>query len=187
MKKIIVIVSLIIFSLIIFFLGKRYYDNYQIEKFEKSYELKSYKLDKLIKDQAKNNIKTNDLIFVCELRKGLWDTDVSVDEIVKESELNSSKFRNYLSNIKSAINNDKEIKEFVEDDFNGAIIGSLCTRINPDNGFDRSIYGDLLNKKYNLSGSYKSLGDIDINLVTEDDLKEYQNAKIIEDRFRKNF
>lgn len=177
---------LIIFSLIIFF-GKRYYDNYQIEKFEKSYELKSYKLDKLIKDQVKNNIKANDLIFVCELRKGLWNTNVSVDEIVKESELNSSKFKNYLSNIKSAINNDKEIKEFVEDDINGAIIGSLCTKINPDNDFDRSIYGDLLNKKYNLSGSYRTIGDVDINNLTEDDLKQYQNAKIIEDRFRKNF
>lgn len=37
----------------------------------KEYESNSYKVDKLIKNKAKKYLRTNDLVFICELRKSL--------------------------------------------------------------------------------------------------------------------
>lgn len=187
MKKILIVVAVILISGLLVYLGNQYYKTYQTNKYIKEYELNSFRFDQLVDKESKKYIKTNDLIFLCELRKGLWNTDVSVDSIAKEAEGNSARYKNFVKKISLEIGKDKEMKEFIGNDINTQLIGTLCTRIDPDSQNDRSIYGDLLNKKYSLTGSFVTIGSLEMNEINEEDLTEYQKAKAAEERFRKKF
>ncbi|MHA3098418.1 hypothetical protein [Acinetobacter brisouii] len=188
MKKTIIILSILVSLFVFYKIGDSYYSKYKRDQIVKEYERNDIKLRYLIFDNAAKKLKTNDLIFPCELRRGLWGTDVDVRVIQKKSEENNPKYKSFTDQLKKDISLDKDLEKFVSDEVFGVdtdIMGDLCTLIDPQSQTKISYYDKLLEKKYQiLNGSLES---VDISRITPDDLQEYKKAKVVENQFRMKY
>lgn len=177
MKKILLGVLILAIAFVLYKVGSRLYFNYQMDQFEEQSRIDDFKINQLVSTKASEKIKTTDLVYLCELRKELWDTDVSVDDIQKSAELNNKNYKNFITDIKTEIKKDNELSRIIKDStfgFNTEIVGQLCTLKDPDSGYSRSIYNKLLYKKYKLNED--SISYLNENSITQQDLNEYLKA-----------
>lgn len=188
MKKLLIALLVCVAGVLIYKAGKSLYMDYQIKKFEEEYSINSMKLEMLISSQAEKHIKLNDLIFACELRKGLWETNVSVDNIQKISIDHNPRYKAFMQSLKKEILNDRGLNDFVNGDvlgFNDSVVGHICTLKNPETQSNKSLYNNLLSKKYKTNED--SIEGIDTNKISQEDLNEYLAAKEVEKKIRMNF
>lgn len=186
MKKLVIAALAVFFCFGAFMLGKNVYLNYKSKKYRENYDLQSYRFNKMISDiSTKNNIKLNDLIFVCELRKGLWNTGTNINVIQNSSLANSQNYKNLVVAIKEGIEKDPELLGYTgkkTEDMNTHIIGNFCTLVDPETQSSRSMYSDLLRKKYQITQN--SIGYVDMSAITKEDMYEYEKAKSVENKIR---
>lgn len=177
MKKILLGVLVLVIAFVLYKVGSRLYFNYQMDQFEEQSNLDDFKMNQFVLDKANQKIKTTDLVYLCELRKELWDTSVPVDDIQKVAELNNQNYKNFTADIKRDIQKYSELSEIITNSssgFNSEIVAHLCTLKYPDSGNSRSVYNMLLSKKYKLNED--SIGSLDQDLITQEDLNEYLKA-----------
>lgn len=189
-NKILIGILVLALSAILYIVGNYFYMQYQRNEYAKEYESNSYKIDKLIKNKATKDLKTNDLVFVCELRKSLWHTTVPLETIQLAAEDNSPKYKKFVREVTQDIFRDAQLKAFVkgeQSEVDLAIIGHLCTLLNSETGSSRSLYNKLLSQKYNIDLESGSLSYVDISKVTQEDLDEYLKAKKAEENIRLKF
>ncbi|MDV7458228.1 hypothetical protein R4643_12135 [Acinetobacter baumannii] len=189
-NKILIGILVLALSAILYIVGNYLYMQYDRNEHSKEYESNSYKIDKLIKNKATKDLKTNDLVFVCELRKSLWHTTVPLETIQLAAEDNSPKYKKFVREVTQDIFRDAQLKAFVkgeQSEVDLAIIGHLCTLLNSETGSSRSLYNKLLSQKYNIDLESGSLSYVDISKVTQEDLDEYLKAKKVEENIRLKF
>lgn len=189
-NKILIGILVLALSSILYIVGNYLYMQYQRNEHSKEYESNSYKIDKLIKNKATKDLKTNDLVFVCELRKSLWHTTVPLETIQLAAEENSPKYKKFVMEVTRDIFRDAQLKAFVKEkqsEVDLEIVGSLCTLLNSKTGSSRSLYNKLLSQKYNIDLESGSLSYVDISKVTQEDLDEYLKAKKSEENIRLKF
>ncbi|MEN8273601.1 hypothetical protein I8T81_09100 [Acinetobacter seifertii] len=189
-NKILIGILVLALSSILYIVGNYLYMQYQRNEHSKEYESNSYKIDKLIKNKATKDLKTNDLVFICELRKSLWHTTVPLETIQLAAEENSPKYKKFVMEVTQDIFRDAQLKAFVKEkqsEVDLEIIGSLCTLLNSKTGSSRSLYNKLLSQKYNIDLESGSLSYVDISKVTQEDLDEYLKAKKSEENIRLKF
>ena len=166
--------------------GTNFYKKYQFQKWEEEYQANSYKIDEIISSNAEKNLKLNDLIVVCELRKALWNSKTSINVIQMSAELVDDKYKKFSEVVKADLvaNTNKDYFENSED-INTALIGKLCTQHYPDSpNIKNNVYSDLLSQKYKLNGDQDSIGYVDMSLITNEDLKKYERALQVEKNIR---
>ncbi|MFJ1521817.1 hypothetical protein ACG59Z_18350 [Acinetobacter sp. ABJ_C1_1] len=189
-NKILIGILVLALSSILYIVGNYLYMQYQRNEHSKEYESNSYKIDKLIKNKATKDLKTNDLVFVCELRKSLWHTTVPLEAIQLAAEENSPKYKKFVMEVTQDIFRDAQLKAFVKEkqsEVDLEVVGSLCTLLNSKTGSSRSLYNKLLSQKYNIDLESGSLSYVDISKVTQEDLDEYLKAKKSEENIRLKF
>lgn len=189
-NKILIGILVLALSSILYIVGNYLYMQYQRNEHSKEYESNSYKIDKLIKNKATKDLKTNDLVFVCELRKSLWHTTVPLETIQLAAEENSPKYKKFVMEVTQDIFRDTQLKAFVKEkqsEVDLEVVGSLCTLLNSKTGSSRSLYNKLLSQKYNIDLESGSLSYVDISKVTQEDLDEYLKAKKSEENIRLKF
>lgn len=189
-NKILIGILVLALSSILYIVGNYLYMQYQRNEHSKEYESNSYKIDKLIKNKATKDLKTNDLVFVCELRKSLWHTTVPLETIQLAAEENSPKYKKFVMEVTQDIFRDAQLKAFVKEkqsEVDLEVVGSLCTLLNSKTGSSRSLYNKLLSQKYNIDLESGSLSYVDISNVTQEDLDEYLKAKKSEENIRLKF
>lgn len=189
-NKILIGILVLALSAILYIVGNYFYMQYQRNEYAKEYESNSYKIDKLIKNKATKNLKTNDLVFICELRKSLWHTTVPFETIQLAAEDNSPKYKKFVREVTQDIFRDAQLKAFVkgkQSEVDSEVVGSLCTLLNSETGSSRSLYNKLLSQKYNIDLESGSLSYVDISKVTQEDLDEYLKAKKAEENIRLKF
>ncbi|WP_075382520.1 hypothetical protein [Acinetobacter pittii] len=189
-NKILIGILVLALSAILYIVGNYFYMQYQRNEYAKEYESNSYKIDKLIKNKATKDLKTNDLVFVCELRKSLWHTTVPFETIHLAAEDNSPKYKKFVMEVTQDIFRDAQLKAFVkgkQSEVDSEVVGSLCTLLNSETGSSRSLYNKLLSQKYNIDLESGSLSYVDISKVTQEDLDEYLKAKKAEENIRLKF
>ncbi|UGQ27959.1 hypothetical protein [Acinetobacter calcoaceticus] len=189
-NKILIGILVLALSSILYIVGNYLYMQYQRNEHSKEYESNSYKIDKLIKNKATKDLKTNDLVFVCELRKSLWHTTVPLETIQLAAEENSPKYKKFVMEVTQDIFRDTQLKAFVKEkqsEVDLEVVGSLCTLLNSKTGSSRSFYNKLLSQKYNIDLESGSLSYVDISKVTQEDLDEYLKAKKSEENIRLKF
>lgn len=189
-NKILIGILVLALSSILYIVGNYLYMQYQRNEHSKEYESNSYKIDKLIKNKATKDLKTNDLVFVCELRKSLWHATVPLETIQLAAEENSPKYKKFVMEVTQDIFRDAQLKAFVKEkqsEVDLEIVGSLCTLLNSKTGSSRSLYNKLLSQKYNIDLESGSLSYVDISKVTQEDLDEYLKAKKSEENIRLKF
>jgi len=189
-NKILIGILVLALSAILYIVGNYFYMQYQRNEYAKEYESNSYKIDKLIKNKATKDLKTNDLVFVCELRKSLWHTTVPFEIIQLAAEDNSPKYKKFVREVTQDIFRDAQLKAFVkgkQSEVDLEVVGSLCTLLNSETGSSRSLYNKLLSQKYNIDLESGSLSYVDISKVTQEDLDEYLKAKKAEENIRLKF
>ena len=82
-------------------IGTNFYKKYQFQKWEEEYQANSYKIDEIISSNAEKNLKLNDLIVVCELRKALWNSKTSINVIQMSAELVDDKYKKFSEVVKA--------------------------------------------------------------------------------------
>lgn len=113
-NKILIGILVLALSAILYIVGNYLYMQYDRNEHSKEYESNSYKIDKLIKNKATKDLKTNDLVFVCELRKSLWHTTVPLETIQLAAEDNSPKYKKFVREVTQDIFRDAQLKAFVK-------------------------------------------------------------------------
>lgn len=187
-KKIILGIVTIIIAFIFYKVAVILYANYQFKKSETDYEIKSSKIDNIITNHSKK-IRLNDLIIVCELRKSFWNTsDISINTIQKEAEEADLGYKQFSTIVKADLLSQKDLNFRDEEDLNTALIGKLCTKHYPMKpSLKNNIYSDLLGIKYKLSSDQDSIGYLDKDTITSEDLSKYLTFLGIEKKIRLNF
>lgn len=181
--------GVLLLSFVIYKVGTSLYFKYRMQKWEDEYQANSYKVDTIIVANAEKRLKLNDLIVVCELRKSLWNSKVSITEIQKTAELSNRKYKLFSDAVKKDLleNTDKSYLK-TDEDIDTDVIGKLCTQHYPDSpNAQNNVYSDLLSQKYKLTGSQDSISYVDISLITNEDLSQYKSALEIEKKIRLNF
>lgn len=188
-RKIFIGLVALIACFFVYKLGMRLYHNYTFSKIRENVEKRGDRVDNIILDSGGKDLKTNDLIYVCELRKALWNTNVDIETIQILAEHNNQKYKQFSKKMYTAVNNDKYV---IEHSFNNKVdykksdvIGTLCTLVFPETQTNRSLYGKLLSQKYQVESG--TIGDVDSSKITPEDLNEYDKAKIIEEKLRLRF
>lgn len=187
-KKIIISIVVLIGFFAIYKIGVKLYKAYLINKIGENVEIRSDIIDYTILTDGEKDLKTNDLIYVCELRQSLWDTSVDTDTIQILAEQNNSKYKKFSEQVKKKIDASSEIKNLNLSSLNfkkSDVIGPLCTLVFPDTRIKRSLYYKLLSQKYKIDTG--TIGVIDSSKITKEDLIEYRKALLIEEKLRLQF
>lgn len=182
--------GILIFCSILFLLGKVIYFKFQINSINKENASNSLKFERLIFNKAEKSLKTNDLIFVCELTKSLMRDGVSVQDIYESSIKNSKKFKDFVEDIKKEITKDESLKKFMANGSskeNAIIINYLCTLKDWETQTSKSVYNKFLTKKYQLDTDFDSISFVDMRHISEADYKEFLKFKAAEREFRNKF
>ena len=190
MKKISLIVLIFIICGSFLFMGKSIYSNYQSQKHKDKIIKSIYKFDQLFFEKANRDLKTNDLIFMCELVRSLKNDGVGIEKINDEGFKNNRNLKEFFNSINEDILKDKAYELVTGEntlDRNRIITAYLCT-INDQGNPDRnSVYTKFLTKKYQLNTNFDSIGMLEMSRISDADIYEYKKSKLKEKEFREKF
>lgn len=166
------------------------YFKYQMKAIQRENTVNNLKFEKIILNSAEKKLKTNDLIFLCELKRSLGSVNVDFQDIYEQGIHNNTNLDNFMTVIKEDIAKDKELQKFSGDNDlsrNAKIVSYLCTIHDYETQISKSVYTKFLAKKYGLDTDFNSIAFVDVNELTEEDYAEFKKAKLVEKMFRSKF
>ena len=188
-KKLLIGLIILVGCFFIYKVAYKVYKQYTFNKITENVEKVSNWVIFNILNDGEDELKTNDLIYVCELRKALWNTGVNVDTIQILAERNNQNYKRFSEKMHKVIHNSEYVIKHSYgnkvDYKKSDVIGVLCTLVFEDTQISRSLYNKLLSIKY--QNDTGSIGDVEGSRITAEDFEEYRKAKIIEDKLRLQF
>ena len=141
------------------------------------------KMDNIINSKAQKILKTNDLIFACELRRSM-SGDVSDDVVQEEAINNNEVYRKFSLDIKNTTPDNRDTPNAIRLN-NTTLLDSLCSYHVGNHNL--SVYSGYLLKKYDTEQLYSSVEQVGLERLTVDDRLQWAKAKQEEKKLRLSF